>query len=107
MSGNDPRFVGAAATAAYMALGGSNQGVPLNNIGGPGVGLSHTRDAVFYNEMMNAFSGNRIGTITGGILRDLGFMINGTLPNSQLSGPAIVRTPPTWFEFDPTTWERR
>jgi predicted Zn-dependent protease len=78
---DDPRFTGAAATAEYRTLFGSDtvDGVPVENTGGPGTRNSHWREALFHNELMSSrigSAGNPISRVTVASLRDIGYQVD-------------------------------
>lgn len=78
----DPRFLGAAAKDACIALGGAAlcaTGVPLENSGGAGTRDFHWRDAVFNNELMTGFyngGANPLSIMTLASMQDLTFVVN-------------------------------
>jgi hypothetical protein len=77
----DPRFTGAAAIAAYAAVGGASaSGVPVENVGGAGVADVHWRTSLFPDELMNgtAVAGQTrpLSLITIQSLADIGYTVN-------------------------------
>lgn len=77
---DDPRYIGAQATAQYNAIFGTNlTSIPVENEGGSGTADSHWRESVLKNELMTGFldSGrNPLSRITVGSLADLGYTVN-------------------------------
>lgn len=83
LGGNDPRYVGANATAYYNAIFGVNENsVPVANVGAVGGGSygGHWRESVFYNELLspnlNYGIANPLSAITVASLADMGYMVN-------------------------------
>ncbi|MCA8995413.1 MAG: right-handed parallel beta-helix repeat-containing protein [Planctomycetaceae bacterium] len=78
---NDPRFVGTGALAEYNNRFNVNEnGVPVENQGGPGTADSHWRETVYNNELMTGFlnSGqiNPISSTTIASFGDLGYVVD-------------------------------
>jgi hypothetical protein len=78
---DNPRFVGALASAEYAALRGCQDsgGVPVENTGGPGTRGGHWRETVFRNELMSGFisePGNPLSRVTAGSLADMGYEVD-------------------------------
>lgn len=74
--GSDPSFTGAAALAAYVALGATAAAVPVENTGTSGTRDAHWREAVFGAELMTGYiSGidNPMSAMTIASLEDLGY----------------------------------
>lgn len=74
--GDDPHFSGAHAIDAYRALGGTGNGVPVENTGSSGTRDSHWRESVFGNELMTGYIGgtpNPLSELTIASLKDLGY----------------------------------
>jgi hypothetical protein len=95
-------FSGAAATAAWNALGGTGTRVPVENcVGitqpcGEGTRDSHWRERTFNNELMTGYLNggiaNPLSALTIASLQDLGYVVNMgaaeayTLPSSVVAG---------------------
>ena len=79
--GDDPRFIGAGATAEYNSIFGVDESsVPVENTGSPGTRDSHWRETDFDRELMTGFldgGGNLpISRVTVASLGDLGYEVN-------------------------------
>lgn len=93
--GSDPRFIGAAATAAYHDLGALQPDVPVENDGGPGTRDSHWRESVFGSELMTGYIRsvpNPLSRLTLASLEDLGYDVDATTASSYaLGGTSALR----------------
>ncbi|MEX2530658.1 MAG: putative Ig domain-containing protein [Gemmatimonadota bacterium] len=79
--GTDPRFVGEAAVAAYLDMGGPDDDIPVENTGGSGTRDSHWRQSDFQNEVMTGFISPAgvdmpLSIISIQSVADLGFTVN-------------------------------
>jgi hypothetical protein len=77
--GDNPRFTGAQATAAYNAIFGRNDAsVPVEAGGGSGTRDSHWRESVFTSELMTGWAsgGLQMSRVTIGSLADIGYVVN-------------------------------
>jgi hypothetical protein len=79
----DTHFTGAAAIAAFDAIGGSSysggQKVPVENQFGAGTRNSHWRESVLANELMTGFLNagiNPLSVVTIGALADMGYAVD-------------------------------
>ncbi|MFI5310517.1 MAG: leishmanolysin-related zinc metalloendopeptidase [Gemmatimonadales bacterium] len=112
----DPRFLGTAATAAFVAAGGSSApGVPAENVGAPAIVNQHWRTSSFGDELMTgSFSVGQLrpfSAITIQSLGDIGYVTNpAAADNFVFSGPALIRipsgTPRAWMLDGPGGGER-
>lgn len=81
---NDPYFIGSRAASEFTLAGGlliNGEGVPVENIGGPGTRDSHWRESVLSNELMTGTisgGGNPLSAITIGSLQDIGYQVSFT-----------------------------
>ena len=78
---DDPRFIGAQATAEYNSIFGFNESsVPVENTGEAGTRDAHWRESVFHNELLTGFLNfgieNPISRMTVGSLADIGYSVN-------------------------------
>ena len=77
---DDPRFIGASATAEYNEIFAVNEdSVPVENIGGPGTADSHWRESILDNELLTGFvnlGDNPLSRITVASLADLGYEVD-------------------------------
>jgi hypothetical protein len=93
----DPRFVGASATTAFLAAGGtSTPGVPIENVGPAGIIYLHWRSALFGDELMSGTGtpgqGRPLSAITLQSLTDIGYTVNPAMADPfTFLGPAAVR----------------
>src|SRR5688572_24721318 len=79
VSTDDPTFVGPNALAAYRTLGGTANGVPVENTGSSGTRDTHWRESVFRSELMTGFMSsvpNPLSAMTVASLQDLGYTTN-------------------------------
>lgn len=101
--GSDPRFVGEAAVAAYLDMGGPDADIPVENVGGSGTRDAHWREADFETEVMTGYISPSgvdmpLSIISIQSVADLGFTVNTaaadpyTLP-STASGAAANAGP--------------
>jgi hypothetical protein len=77
--GNDPRFTGFNAIAAYRAMGGADAAVAVENTGSTGTRDGHWRESTFGNELMTGYiggTGNPMSAMTIASLTDLGYGTN-------------------------------
>ena len=108
----DPQYLGAAGLAAYRALGGTGNSVPLENTGGQGTFGAHWRESIFFNEVMTGYlnsGANPASILSVASLIDLGYSVNmaaaeayaipgvtpgGTVPSlsGSISGVAFIDT---------------
>ncbi len=77
----DPKFVGPQAMAAFGALRGAEQSlpVPLANTGGPGTFAAHWREGLFTNELMTGFINappNPLSRLSIASMADLGYEVD-------------------------------
>jgi hypothetical protein len=81
---NDPRFLGAMASAQCISLGGLGDcfdgRVPVENVGGTGTAEVHWRESVFDREVMTGFveqdADMPFSTVSVASLEDLGYQTN-------------------------------
>jgi hypothetical protein len=100
--GVDTHFTGAAAIAAYNAVGGSGYTggakVPVENtLGAEGTRDSHWRTAAFsHNELMTGFisSVSPLSRVTAASLADLGYTVNLDAADPYALPPGGATTPP-------------
>ena len=103
--GADPRYTGARARAACVALGGTTtcaSSVPLENTGGTGTRDFHWRESVFQRELMTGFynpSPNPLSKMSVASMADLGFVVDTTQADAytfvgtmQMSGGAPLHS---------------
>lgn len=82
MQASDPHFIGSAAQAAFLDIGGvayTGDIVPVEDTGGPGTALSHWRESVFQNELMTGFvnqGSNPLSVVTIASLEDMGYVVD-------------------------------
>lgn len=95
---SDPFFTGAAASAAFLAVGGGGYDgdiVPVEDMGGPGTRLVHWRESVFGNELMTGFVNqqtNPLSVVTIASLEDMGYVVDRTAAEAYaLPLPAAAR----------------
>jgi Leishmanolysin len=86
----DPRFVGPAAIAGYLDVGGRGISVPIEEDFGPGTRLFHWDEETFDEELMTGFIGtgrSPLSIMTIGSMDDLGYVVS-TAPAEkyQVSG---------------------
>lgn len=92
----DPRFLGAAATTAFLAAGGTaSPGVPVENVGGPAIINRHWRTTVFGDELMTgSFTIGQqrpLSAITVQSLADIGYTVNVfAADNFRFPGSALL-----------------
>lgn len=76
----DPRFVGPAAIAGYLDVGGRGISVPVEEDFGPGTRLSHWDEDTFEDELMTGFislgNENPLSIMTIGSMQDLGYVVS-------------------------------
>lgn len=101
-NGNDPRFTGRQATAAYNQIfGRSENSVPVENTGGSGTRNVHWRESVFKNELLtgwiNQGVANPLSRITVASLADLGYQVNMDAADAYTppSGGSVKVGPPS------------
>jgi hypothetical protein len=87
----DPRFVGPAAIAGYLDVGGRGNSVPVEEGFGPGTRFSHWDEETFDEELMTGFisikGDSPLSVITTGSMTDLGYVAtNATADRYQVSG---------------------
>ncbi len=77
---DDPRFIGAGATAEYNDIFGVEESsIPVEADGGPGTAFGHWDDELFFNELMTGFlspGDNPLSRITVASLGDLGYGVD-------------------------------
>ena len=102
----DPRFIGAAAKAEYLALLGANPGdaaagVPIENTGGGGSINAHWRELTFDNELMSpsASGAELLSRLTAASLGDMGYGVN--LESDAIEAYSLP-LPPTFKQLTPT-----
>jgi hypothetical protein len=87
----DPRFVGPAAIAGYVEVGGRGISVPVEEDFGPGTRFSHWDEETFDEELMTGFislkGDSPLSVITTGSMSDLGYVAtNATADRYRVSG---------------------
>ena len=87
----DPRFVGPAAIAGYLDVGGRGSSVPVEEDFGPGTRLSHWDEETFDEELMTGFislkGDSPLSVMTIGSMQDLGYVVStATADRYQVSG---------------------
>jgi hypothetical protein len=90
-SAADPRFVGPAAIAGYIDVGGKGISVPVEEDFGPGTRFSHWDEETFDEELMTGFISIKgespLSVITTGSMQDLGYVAtNATADRYHVSG---------------------
>jgi hypothetical protein len=78
-SAEDPRFVGPAAIAGYLDVGGRGISVPVEEDFGPGTRFSHWDEETFDEELMTGFIGtgsSPLSIMTIGSMDDLGYEVS-------------------------------
>jgi Leishmanolysin len=90
-SAQDPRFVGPAAIAGYLDVGGRGISVPVEEDFGLGTRLSHWDEETFDEELMTGFISlgkeNPLSIMTIGSMEDLGYVVSATPAEKyQVSG---------------------
>jgi hypothetical protein len=91
----DPRYIGALAVAQYLALGGTDADIAIENIGGQGTADSHWRETVFGTEIMTGFLSaiNPVSVMTVGAMADLGYVVDlGAADDYALAAPGPALT---------------
>ncbi len=96
--GTDPYFAGAAALAAFDAIGGAGYTgakVPVENAGGPGTADGHWRASVFGEQELMSFTilrrRNPLSLATAAAMADLGYDVDMTaadayqIPNASVA----------------------
>jgi Leishmanolysin len=78
--GSNPRFIGPQAIREWKLLGGTGEGVPVENTGGAGTCESHWRESILGNELMtgflNATANNPLSRLTIAAMADLGYSVS-------------------------------
>ena len=90
----NPMFTGTAALSAYFAMGGSSNGVPVENTGGPGTADAHWRELTFNNELMTGYIGSSVNPLTAltvGSLQDLGYQVDFGTADTLTFSPNLRR----------------
>ena len=100
-----PTYLGSAANAEYVSLGGSGA-IPIEADGGDGTAYSHWDDDTFDNEIMTGFlnsgSTNPISRMTIAGLQDLAWSVSySTAESYSLPAPAFMLSQPP----APRAWE--
>ena len=100
-----PTYLGSAANAEYVSLGGSGA-IPIEADGGDGTAYSHWDDSTFDNEIMTGFlnsgSTNPISRMTIAGLQDLAWSVSySTAESYSLPAPAFMLSQPP----APRAWE--
>mmetsp|Transcript_10976 Transcript_10976/g.31175 ORF Transcript_10976/g.31175 Transcript_10976/m.31175 type:complete len:337 (+) Transcript_10976:124-1134(+) len=82
-AGPNPRYAGAGGVSGFKAIGGTEDTVPVEDVGGLGTRGAHWRTSVFSNELMTGFlSGveQPLSLMTARSLLDLGYDIDESSP---------------------------
>jgi leishmanolysin len=76
----DPRFVGPAAIAGYVEVGGRGISVPVEEDFGPGTRFSHWDEETFDEELMTGFisigGSSPLSVMSIGSMEDLGYVVS-------------------------------
>jgi hypothetical protein len=75
----DPRFVGPAAIAGYLDVGGRGISVPVEEDFGPGTRFAHWDEETFDAELMTGFialGNSPLSIMTIGSMQDLGYVVS-------------------------------